>query len=547
MARSLSTLVAACALATAVPLSAQAPSSGDQTVRSVRVTGAKELSESAVARSSRVSTGEPLPVDLEIIRDRVERHYRDEGYTFARVTPSFDEATGTLTLQVDEGVIDAIEFEGVDSKIAKTFGEDFALRAGDVFNRARAVHALDALLRRTRGAVRRSRRTFNIVDRNGQRVLVVGLREPAGRFRLEPDLGDREDWFTPVDGFVPSLGFGAAVFDHERFNHAFVAGHLSAKLGSDRFGYALGFERPFLGSRKLYVGGELHDLTASDDQWQLSSTEASLAAIGPRRSYRDYYRRRGLQITSAYRVHPNVEILAAWRGERQESLRVESDFSLWNDDEAFRPNLAVKDGRLNAIVIGAAIDGEEFDRESLESTYRRHQLDSLFGERVREPDGDHDMSRRWHIDWTSEISTPDALGSDFDFRRHILAARAELPLSAYQDFNARAIAGRSGGVLPPQRQFAIGGIGSVHGYGFKEQVGDSLALFNLEYSLGERTGLRGIGFLDLGRASTASTNPEWLKGVGFGVGLGGFRIDFGYKLDDVPDSLQVTLRFVRTF
>ena len=40
----------------------------------------------------------------------------------------------------------------------------------------------------------------------------VDLREPAGRFKLVPDLGDREDWFTPVDGFVPSLGFGAAVF-----------------------------------------------------------------------------------------------------------------------------------------------------------------------------------------------------------------------------------------------------------------------------------------------------------------------------------------------
>jgi surface antigen-like variable number repeat protein/surface antigen Omp85-like protein len=547
MARSLPVLIAACAIASAVPLAAQTPASSQPTVRSIRVVGAKELSDSAVARSSRVTVGEPLAVELDIIRDRVEREYRDEGYTFARVTPAFDDRTGTLTLQVDEGVIDAVEFEGIDPKIATTFAEDFAIRAGDVFNRARAVHALDVLLRRTRGAVRRSRRTFDIVDRNGQRVLIVGLREPAGRFRLEPDLGDREDWFTPVDGFVPSLGFGAAVFDHEAFNHAFVAGHISAKLGSDRFGYALGFERPFLGARKLYVGGELHDLTATDDQWQLSSTEASLAAIGPRRSYRDYYRRRGLQITTAYRVHSKAEILAAWRTERQEPLRVESDFSLWNGDDAFRANAAATDGRLNAIVVGASIDGDGFDRESLETTYRRHQLDSLFGQRLRGPDGDNDMSRRWRIDWTSEISTPDALQSDFDFRRHILSARAELPLSEHQDFNARAVGGWSGGVLPPQRQFAVGGIGSVHGYGFKEQVGDSLALFNLEYSLGDRTGLRGIGFLDLGKASTAAADSEWLKGVGVGVGIGGFRIDFGYKLDDVPNSLQVVLRFVRTF
>ena len=69
------------------------------------------------------------------------------------------------------------------AKIARAFADDYALRAGDVFNRARAGHALDVLLRRTRGAVRRSRETFDVVDRNGQRILIVDLREPAGRAR----------------------------------------------------------------------------------------------------------------------------------------------------------------------------------------------------------------------------------------------------------------------------------------------------------------------------------------------------------------------------
>lgn len=543
MARSLSALVAAWLVASAIPLSAQSTSS-DDIVRSLRILGAKELTENDVARAARVTVGEALPVSLERIRERVERRYHDEGYTFARVTPAFDAETGALTLQIDEGVIDAVEFDGLDDRLKRSFADDFALRAGDVFNRAKALHALEVLLRQTRGAVRQSRRTFNVIDRDGQRVLVVGLREPAGRFRLVPDLGEREDWFTPVDGFVPSLGFGAAVFDHETFNHAFVAGHISAKLGSNRVGYALGFERPFFASRKLYVGGELHDVTASDDQWQLSSTEASLAAIGPRHSFRDYYRRRGVQISSAYRALPNVEFLLAWRNERQEPLRVESDFSVWNGDDAFRANLPAADGRLSAIVVGATVTSDDFDRESLEMSYRRHQLDSLFGQRVHGPEHDSDMTRRWRIEWTSEISKPGGLQSDFDFRRHIVAGRAELPLSPHQDFNVRAIGGWSEGVLPPQRLFALGGIGSVHGYDFKEQVGNSMALVNLEYSLGERAGLRGIGFLDVGKAMPAA---ESLKGVGFGIGVGDFRLDFGYKLNDVPGSLQVTLRFVRTF
>ncbi len=173
----------------------------------------------------------------------------------------------------------------------------------------------------------------------------------------------------------------------------------------------------------------------------------------------------------------------------------------------------------------------------------------MFGERLRAPAHDSDASALWRVDWTSEISSPDALQSDFDFTRHVVAGRADVPLSPHQDFSIRAIGGWSTGVLPPQRQFSAGGIGSVHGYEFKEQIGDSLTLLNLEYSLGDRTGLRVIGFFDTGRAPLrqASAATPWLNGVGFGVGMGVVRLDFGYKLDAIPSSFQFLLRFVRTF
>ena len=539
-------------------------------VHQLRVIGARNLTPDAVREAARVRIDEPLPVPVERVDELaagVIRHYRDEGYTYANVTASFDSASGELSFDIDEGVIDGVEFTGVDDRLKRQFAEEFALQAGDVFNRGRARQALEVLLRPTRGAVRPARvipqgatvhdsreveaagsvhernGNFDLVERNGQRILIVGLYEPSGRFKLVPDLGDREDWFTSVDGFVPSLGFGAAVFDHEQFNHSYVSGHLSYKTAAERAGYTLGFERPFFRSRKLYVGGELRDVTASDDQWQVSSLEASLSAIGPRRSIRDYYRERGIQIGAAVRVHPQVEVLAIWRSERQESLPTESDFSFWNGDESFRPNPPARDGRLNALIVGASLDSDGFNRESLEATYRRHQLQSLFGDRLNDPSRS-DSSAIWRIDWTTEISAPDAFGGDFDFRRHIINARYRKPLSPHQDFGIRGIGGWSGGAVPPQRLFGIGGIGSVHGYEFKESTGTSIALLNLEYALGWRNGFRVLGFWDSGRTSSES---GWLNGVGFGVGLGDFRVDFGYRLDAVPSSLQVVLRFGRTF
>ena len=557
----------ACALFGAL---APAVHAQDAPVRTILITGAKELSHDTIHRAIPVEVGVPLTESPQRVAEAVQKRYQDDGYTFARADAAFDAATGTLTLTIDEGVIDGVEFQGVDDpSLAQRFADEFALRAGDVFNRKNAMQALEILLRQTRGAIRparvyfrdardlRNRRgTFDLVDRNGQRVLLVGLREPAGRFRLVPDLGDREDWFTPVDGFVPSLGFNAVVFDHHEFNHAYVEGHVSVKAASHRAGYALGFERPIFRTTKLYVGGELHDLTASEDQWQVSSTEASLAAIGPRKSLRDYYRRRGVQINAALRIHPHAELLFAWRGERQENLVVESDFSLWNDEEPFRPNLVAQDGRLSAIVIGGSLDGDSFDRESLGATYRRHLLERPFGERLEFPDGRHDASPIWRIDWTSEVSTPGGLRSDFDFKRHVVSGRARVPISEHQDFGARVIGGWSDGLLPPQRQLAIGGLGSVHGYDFKEQRGNTLALMNLEYGLGWRDTFQIVGFFDAGHATfrhvsfmsdAAPRDVGWLKGVGFGIAIAGARLDFGYKLDAVPSSLQVTLRLGRTF
>jgi hypothetical protein len=532
-------------------------------VRSIAITGIKEIAEPTVRAELRLREGEPLPAPADEIGRRLEDLYRREDFSFARVTTTFEAATGALTIAVDEGVIGGVEFEGVDEHLARSFAEEFALRAGDVFNRKRARQALDALLQQTRGAVRpgrlyphtitstddlsRRRTTFDLIDRGGRRLLLVGLREPLGRFHLTPDFGEREDWFSPVDGFVPSLGMGIAVFDHTSFNHTFIAGHVSYKFASERAGYSLGLERPLFGRTKVIVGAELYDLTATDDRWQVSSLEESVAAIAIRSSFRDYYRRRGAQVNAAVRVHPHVEALITWRSEQQDPLVTRTDFSLWNDDEAFPPNRLAASGRLNALIVGASASGRGFDRESLEASYRRHQLEEPFGERLNQLEGGRNPQPIWRVDWSSEISDPGAFSSDFDFRRHIVTGRARTVAGEFQTFAARVIGGWSGGVLPPQRVFSVGGIGSVHGYDFKAETGASMALVNLEYEVGWRNGLRGVAFFDAGRASPAGVDAPWLKGVGWGVAVSDIRVDFGYRLDDVPSSLQVLLRFSRSF
>ena len=524
----------------------QNPQPSGPTIKAINITGLQELDEAAILDAANLRVGDPLVKSVDDIADEVEREYRDEGFAFAEVTATFDDTKGALTLTIDEGRIDDVEFTGVDADRARTLAEDFAMRAGDVFNRSRAADALRALLRPSRGALSPARRAFDLVRRNGRRVLVVDVTERAGTFRANLDMGEREDWFTPVDGLVPSLGFAGAVFDQKNFNHAYVAAHVSIGTATGDAGYAIGFERPLFRPVRVFVGGELYDLTATDDRWQMSGTQASLAALMVRDSVRDYYRRRGVQLHAAVQPNAHYEIHFAWRGERHEDLAVNTDFSLWNGDDEFRPNQGAARGKLNAIVLGGTYDSVGFQDDSLAGTYRRHQQDLPFGSSLRHPDAAPDQPV-WAVQWTSEISTP-GLGSDFDFHRHILSGRAAFPLSRYEELRARAIGGWSGGQLLPQREFSLGGIGSVHGYGFKEAVGTSMLLFNVEYAVGRLNGPHIVPFFDAGRIARASGEAVWMRGVGFGLGLTReLRVDFGYKLDDVPGSLQVVLRLGRTF
>ena len=84
------------------------------------------------------------------------------------------------------------------------------------------------------------------------------------------------------------------------------------------------------------------------------------------------------------------------------------------------------------------------------------------------------------LEWTSELADH-GLGGDARFDRHILNIRGYLAFSDRQLFSGRAIVGLSNGDLPLERQFSLGGIGTIHGYAFKEVSGTGMALMNGEY------------------------------------------------------------------
>jgi hypothetical protein len=524
------------------------------TLHAIRIAGQTVFTQADLVRRLKLEIDAPLPKPVEEIARDVASFYAGEGYAAARASAAID-AAGTLTIAVREGRLTAIEFVGVGSDRGAMFAKEFELQPGDLFDLPAARSAVTRLLAPSRGAIETtapasssegtvlvSEDGFEVVERGGATVLRVHVRQRAGRLQWSTSATDREDWFSPVDGFAPALGFAGTIFDQRHFNHTYIEMMGSWKFGADRPGYAIGISQPFLSSPRMFAGISLFDLTASDDAWRISPLEQSLVSLGFKNSYRDYYRRRGYQAHLAIRPYPTIEVMAAWRDERQESLPVSTDFSVFKDDEPYRINPAIEDGESRAVVLGAAWDSRGFETESLARSYGRHQLDQPFGAAA-----DHGLG--WRIEWSSEIARP-SYGGDFDYTRHVLSARGWMPLGPRQRLGARVIGGWSGGDLPAQREFAVGGFGSVRGYTFKEARGREMALVNLEYGLRIFNRGRLLVLGDAGRAfkTFEDSTDKWLSGVGVGWEFNDdLRVECGWRADDIPQSLQVVVRLAPPF
>ena len=509
----------------------------------VRIVGASIYTSEELQRRYGLMPGARLEKSLEDLEKSIKRRYKSDGYTYALVEVRLND-DGVLTIDIDEGQIDSIEFRGVEGELEHRLREEFAVRPGDVFNRPQAARALDEALEFGQGAIERGgpQDAFTLIRDNGQRVLQVHLRTRTSRSDVFVGTHEREDWYSPVDGFNPAIGFESTLFDARRFNHTYLGGHVSYKFGPDRPGYSFGLERAFFAESILQIGASIHDMTVSDDRWRLSSLEQSLVAFGFRNTFRDYYRRKGYQLHAAVRPYANHEWLLAWRDEEQLGLANETDYGLFRDDHAFRPNALAQDGDLRAVIAAYTFDTRGLARESPSERYRRHQIDSLFGSFAPREDGAR-------VEWTSEIA-PSSLDHDFDFSRHVLNARGWREISPGRMVGGRVVAGFSDGTLPAQRLFALGGIGTVHGYTFKEAVGERMVLLNAEFRQRfGRSGLAGLVFADAGRVyrPLATSTAEWLKGVGVGLEMGDARLEFGWRLDDIPNSLQILFRLGRTF
>ena len=323
--------------------------------------------------------------------------------------------------------------------------------------------------------------------------------------------------YNRVEGFVLGAGLGPEDWGNGRLR---PYGQLAYAFALDEWRYEAGGEIRLAGDRYdgygLKAGGSYYHNTYTRDDWKTTWFENSLAAFFFEDDFFDFHDIEGWQLYAAVGATPYVQLSGGYRQDDYVSLAKQTGWSVF-EGNGFRFNPPIDDGRMQSVVL--ALDGGHV-----------RDLDSLpRGAAVR-----------------LETEIGEGTGGDFDFNRFVGDARVYLPVSDFSSLGFRLRAGiAEGDFVPLQKQFTLGGIGTVRGYPQNALLGTRLLLGNAEY-VASNFGIWDdvlddvalIGFFDAGWVNVFGTDDfradDVLTTAGFGLGFDDrtFRIEVAFPLRD---------------
>lgn len=291
---------------------------------------------------------------------------------------------------------------------------------------------------------------------------------------------DRYDRTSPlirynrVEGLLLGFTVNRDYWRDRRPVSPIVFGDVGYAFSAKELEYQVGLEQGFTRGNRFAIGAEHHRRITTPDNWFISEDENSLAAFLIKEDFCDYYLSEGGSVYFTQRIGRSLEISGGYSFERFDSLEVNTKWSLFGKNKKFRDNPAMDAGVVNSI------------RGSLVFDTRRNARYT---------------ARGWYAEIDFEHAGED-LGGDFTFDRLVADIRRYQPLGFDLGIDFRLRAGTASGMLPFEKSYHLGGIGTLRGYpyksfpaGFEIPGGNRMLLAQVEYRLGESNF---DGFLDLG-------------------------------------------------
>ncbi|HEX7050347.1 MAG TPA: hypothetical protein VF188_09115 [Longimicrobiales bacterium] len=287
---------------------------------------------------------------------------------------------------------------------------------------------------------------------------------------------------------------------------------------ADELGYVLRLEQ-FLGGRRIVrLGATLHSEIVPIEAWGLSDRENSLSTFLFHRDYRDHYEREGwsayLRIAPPGQPH---ELTIEYRDERHRSVRANAPPAILGDDDWRRQPL-VAEGTLRTLALRLGYDTRNAGGHPTAGWYIRAEVERGLGGSLAlggtcafpvEPEG-------FCLAASRSAGTEFAAGLA-DVRRYArvgpqswLAVRALFATS----LNDRP--------LPPQRQHALGGEGSLPGYDhYRFDCGARAAVAPAAPDFFPYYGCDRLALVQIEYQAAFPFGHDWGRKLGWDLDLGG--------------------------
>jgi hypothetical protein len=234
-----------------------------------------------------------------------------------------------------------------------------------------------------------------------------------------------------------------------------------ATLNTDALGYHVRAEQFVGGRRGLRVGASVKSVVDPIEDWHLLNLENSLSTFLFHRDFRDHFERRGWSAFATLdlpRRPWELTILGSW--ERHASLPTGSPWSLFRNQEAWRAQPLVGDGSVSLLGVKSRYDTRSTAADPAHGWYATGSVERTIHA---------DLVRRAAIRvGPFPIEEPEFRDAEHftGWTHGFVDVRRYNRLGPEARLNLRLLAGGSldGNALPPQRQHALGGEGSLPGY-----------------------------------------------------------------------------------
>lgn len=211
---------------------------------------------------------------------------------------------------------------------------------------------------------------------------------------------------------------------------------LGYATGSNRWQYQAASSVRLSEPRDLWVGAAYHDETTSRPTLVSRAYNPTYRALFFRLDPLDYYREQGLTLSVRGKLFDFTRLELQFNDQKQSSLPVVTDYSVFSVQRAQRPNVPIVGGRLRSLSGTVTYDS----RPLLEQGGRE--------ERLRRP--------TWtRLTLGAEVAAPGLIANGFDFRRYSFQLERRQRTLNLGLTTITAAGGIATGNVPPQRYFTV--------------------------------------------------------------------------------------------